>query len=368
MIFELTNEHRKCMGIPEVLSDWELVCIEQGVYCYFEGDIIRKIIYAEDADVKKRQYAMYREYNVTACTKENRTILCPKTVRGKEKKLTASNLEKITAEGVCFYYMDGRVTISNNSTQINLYSSHMAGDMELSWQELADFCDRWVKETTSDDLKKVQEFAQQKRKHCKFKEGDYFRYRIDRRNWGYGRILLNVMEQRKKGIRDWDILMGKPVIIEVFHIMTENADMTVEELENLPTIPSQYLMDNAFYYGEYEIIGQGPLPECPDYPVMYGQSISYTDRNKIMLQCGKIYRELPLEGNKLVPGDFRNNGMGWQIQINADILKACINAGNNAPYWEQDFYYMHEDLRNPKHKEAREAIFRQFQLETIQHT
>ncbi|MBR4083773.1 MAG: hypothetical protein IKK33_05770 [Lachnospiraceae bacterium] len=78
--------------------------------------------------------------------------------------------------------------------------------------------------------------------------------------------------------------MGRPVIIEVFHVLTEDGNLMPNELADLPTIPSQYLMDNALYYGEYQIIGQGPLPNIPDYPIMYGQSISYIDRNKIMFQ------------------------------------------------------------------------------------
>ena len=142
--------------------------------------------------------------------------------------------------------------------------------------------------------------------------------------------------------------------------MTENENLTPEELAELPTIPSQYLMDNALFYGEYQIIGRGLLPETPDYPIMYGQSISYLDRNKIMFQRGDIYREIPLENNKLIPGDFQNNGIWWQINIDANILKDCIEAGDNSPYWNRDLYYMRCDIRNPKHREALEAVLKQF--------
>lgn len=92
-------------------------------------------------------------------------------------------------------------------------------------------------------------------------------------------------------------------------------------LSDLPVLPSQYLMDNVLYYGEDQIIRRGPLPERTDYPIMYGQSISYFNRNKIIFQRGDIYRELPPENNKLIPGDFRNNGIGWKIDIDANLLK-----------------------------------------------
>ncbi len=215
----------------------------------------------------------------------------------------------------------------NEDTQIHLFSSRMAGMNDVSWEGLADFCNTWVRETTEDDLNKLHEF---------------------------------VKAMRKKGIKDWDILMGRPVIIEVFHVLTENGYLTPNELADYATIPSQYLMDNALYYGEYQIIGKGLLPENPDYPIMYGQSISYLDRNKIIFQRGDVYKELPLETNKLIPGDFRNNGMGWQININAGILKECIAAGDNIPYWNRDLYYMRCDIRNPKHRKAPKAVLEQF--------
>ena len=94
------------------------------------------------------------------------------------------------------------------------------------------------------------------------------------------------MTMRKKGIKDWDILMGRPVIIEVFHILTDDGNLT--------------------------------------------------------------------------PGDFRNNGIGWQIHIDANILKECIEAGDNTPYWDRDLYYMRCDIRNPKHRGALEAVLKQF--------
>jgi len=32
-------------------------------------------------------------------------------------------------------------------------------------------------------------------------------------------------------------------------------------------------------------------------------------------QRGHIYREIPLEGNHIVPGDFKNNGIGWSLDL-----------------------------------------------------
>jgi hypothetical protein len=48
---------------------------------------------------------------------------------------------------------------------------------------------------------------------------------------------------------------------------------------------------------------------------MYGQSISATDRNKICFCRGKFYREILLENGQLPDKDFKNNGIGYWLDI-----------------------------------------------------
>lgn len=303
---ELTNEQRRCMGMDMIFSSWDRVEIEHGVIVYFDEDTIRKIIMEDDKS--------YREISITTRTTENRTMLCPKTSRGKVKKLTAANLTKLSGEGVYFNYSGGHVIIANLSTQLTYYSSRLAGIESMAWDSLQKFLDRWVEDTDSNELKKINEFANAKRMHCKFQEGDFFRFPIDRTHYGYGRILLDVEKMRKNGEKFWNILMGKPVVAAVYHIITEDQNVDIEILKRLKSCPSQYVMDNAFYYGQYKIVGHEELPDDIDYPIMYGRSISYTDPDKIMFQRGHTYKEIPLKGNVVVPGDFRNNGIGWTLK------------------------------------------------------
>ena len=42
LIFELTNEQRKYLGLTPVEENWELVKFSDDVYYYFEDDIIKK--------------------------------------------------------------------------------------------------------------------------------------------------------------------------------------------------------------------------------------------------------------------------------------------------------------------------------------
>lgn len=271
---ELTNEQRKYLGLELIDPAWERVEISNSIKPEHE------------------------------------------TGKGKPKRLNAANLQRFHAEGTYFFY-SGYVTLANYTTQQTYYSSYFAGLEPMTEDELQVFLRQWILDTDEVEFQRIQEFATAKRKHCKFKEGDFFRFKIDRTHYGYGRILLDIAKLKKSGVKFWDILMGKPLVISVYHIVTENPEVDTQELSQLKSCPSQFIMDNRFYYGEYEIVGNAPLPENVDYPIMYGRSISGTDRNKIMFQRGRFYHEIPLEGNTLIGEcDFKNNGVGFGLYIN----------------------------------------------------
>lgn len=153
--------------------------------------------------------------------------------------------------------------------------------------------------------------------------------------------------------------------------MTTDPGVSPEILENYTACPAQYIMDNRFYYGDYEIVGNRSIRKevGEEYPVMYGRSIDGRDRDKIMLQIGSLYRELPLEknqvifGNRVVPGISRNNGIGFELLTDKRLLESCIAAGSNAPYWERDAGYAESDIRNPKNREILRAVLLQFGIE-----
>lgn len=359
---ELTNEQRKYLGLELVESSWERVEIPNSSksefvsgkeVLYFDGDVIRKIISIHNS-------GKYLENTVYLKTLENRTMLAPKTERGKAKKLNASNLEQVSAKGMYFCYTGKNVIIANYTTQQTYFSSDIAGLGSISEDGLQDFLRQWISDTDEEELKQIQEFATAKRRHCKFNEGDFFRFKIDRKHYGYGRILLDVMKMEKNGIKFWDILMGRPLVVSVYHIITEYPNVDIQELIKLKSCPSQYIMDNVFYYGEYEIIGNLPLAGDVDYPVMYGRSISYLDSNKIIFQKGPVYKEILLDKNTLIGQyDFKNNAIGCDLNIDKNILEACIEEDSNTPYWENNDYYSKHDVRNPKYKKEYDMIMEQ---------
>lgn len=363
---ELTNEQRKYLGLELIDSTWERVEIsnsikpenESGrVILYFDGDIIRKKI--------SIQYSgSYQEDTVYLKTLENRTMIASKTGKGNPKRLNAVNLQRYNAEGVYFFY-GGYITLGNYTTQQTYFSSYFAGLKPMTEDELQDFLRQWILDTDEAEFERIQAFATAKRKHCKFREGDFFRFKIDRTHYGYGRILLDVMQLKKSGVKVWDILMGRPLVVSVYHIITEDPAVDIQELSKLKSCPSQFIMDNRFFYGEYEIIGNAPLPENVDYPIMYGRSISGTNRNKIMFQRGRFYKEIPLEENNLIGDrDFKNNGINCALHIdNRNILAECIKEDSNAPYWankKEGFTY---DIRNPQYENELVKIMEQMGIE-----
>ncbi len=368
---ELTNEQRAYLGLELVEPSWERVeipnnCVKPELstgrdILFFDGDILRKVIWAHDS-------GSFHESAYRLKTQDNRTMIAPITKRGKPKRLNGVNIQRCTPHGVYVEFSGGTdkrggICIANYTTQQTYYSSSFAGEPYMNTDGLQAFLDKWIADTSTADLAEIQAFAGAKRRRCKYREGDFFRFRYDRRHYGYGRILLDVRQFIKDGGAFWDILMGKALCVSVYHIITENPNVSIEELQSLKSCPSEYMMDNRFYYGEYEIIGNAPLPEnheMIDYPIMYGRSIDGRDKDKICYCRGKEYREIPLAGNTLLEKDFRYSGISYGFHINKTIVEDCIRVNSNEPFWEsQPGVSYAYDLRNPIYQKELEYVQRQ---------
>ena len=218
--------------------------------------------------------------------------------------------------------------------------------------------ERWRAETTPEDLRELACFAAEPRKHIRFREGDFFRFRINRRLWGYGQILLDYGRIRKSKEPFWDVMMCKPVVCAFCRIATPRRDLTPEEADALPRLPSSQMMDNLLFYGGFEIIGHLPV-RVPDYPIHYGAGCGRDPSPK--LQCGSLYRII--EGGTAL-FDYRffeNSGVGYYPDFRLDILEACIRENSNEPYWRwTDGGIWAHDLRDPKYRAELAQVAAQF--------
>ena len=367
LIFELTNEQRKYLGLIPVEEHWELVKFDNGIYYYFEDDIIRKEI--------KVSKNYYHESELNVKTSENRTMILPKTKRGKIKKFNYTVTQSFSPFGTYFTFSADGVIIANYTSQRTYYSETFTEKEKISLDDLKKWLDKWMKETTEEDLEEIEEFKNAKRKHCKFNEGDFFAFKISRREWCFGRILMDVSKLRKdenfEKNKNYGLahLMGKPLIIKVYHKISDNKNIDLKELSECLALPSQAIMDNIFYYGEAVILGNLPLkPEENDMFISVSESISGIDKNIAYLQYGLIYREIPLSDYeklikelKIGAQTLRREGIGFVIDTYK--LKECIEAKSNSPFWEKYKKHNIPDLKNPDHIELKRKIFKAFGLD-----
>ena len=367
LIFELNNEQRKYLGLIPVEEHWELVKFDNGIYYYFEDDTIKKEI--------KVSKNYYHEAELNEKTTENRTMILPKTKRGKIKKFNYTATQSFSPFGTYFTFSTDGVIIANYTTQRTYYSEIFSEKEKISLDNLKKWLDKWMKETTEEDLEEIEEFKNAKRKHCKFNEGDFFAFKISRREWCFGRILMDVSKLRKdenfKKNKNYGLanLMGKPLIIKVYHKISDNKNIDLKELSKCLALPSQAIMDNIFYYGEAIILGNLPLkPEENDMFISVSESISGIDKNIAYLQYGLIYREIPLSDYeklikelKIGAQTLRREGIGFVIDTYK--LKECIEAKSNSPFWEKYKKHNIPDLKNPDHIELKRKIFKAFGLD-----
>ena len=367
LTFELTNEQRKYLGLIPVEEHWELVKFDNGIYYYFEDDIIRKEI------TVKENY--YHESELNVKTSENRTMILPKTKRGKIKKFNYTTTQSFSPFGTYFTFSADGVIIANYTSQRTYYSETFTEKEKISLDDLKKWLDKWMKETTEEDLEEIEEFKNAKRKHCKFNEGDFFAFKLSRREWCFGRILMDVSKLRKdenfEKNKNYGLahLMGKPLIIKVYHKISDNKNIDLKELSECLALPSQPIMDNIFYYGEAVILGNLPLkPEENDMFISVSESISGIDKNIAYLQYGLIYREIPLSDYEKLIKDLkigaqtlRREGIGFVIDTYK--LKECIEAKSNSPFWEKYKKLNIPDLKNPDYIELKRKIFKAFGLD-----
>ena len=360
---ELTNTQRNCFALLPVDPNWERIALKPSPYdrhttvAYLDGTLLRKVILiGED---------LYCEYEVFEELSADRKYLLPKTPKGKPVLLSAATLTKRTMLGMSLSWSRNNghtyIDLYNRSSQKGYYSYDYEDTRSCAENEFDVWVARWCAETSDDDRIELARFAAEPRQHVRFREGDIFRFRINRRLYGYGRILLDYALMRKQKIPFWDILMGKPLACSVYHIVTERTDVTVEELRGLRSLPSVHIMDNKLFYGEFEIIGNIPIGDYEDYPIMYGNSNDARYR-AVLLQWGRLYRRD--DNGTALFRSISHHGISFHLRFKLDVLLSCIAAGSNEPYWIQtDRQLFSQDLRNPKYRAELEQVCRQFELD-----
>lgn len=356
--FRLTNEQRRCFALKEIPDTWEMIKAKPSpyddyeAYLWLDGDTVVKYIASNDTT--------YCEYELNEKVTPDRKYLLPKTEKGKPVLLSSSSIQKRNGTGMRLDYCKTYIYLRNEISRCHYFTNSYLNDNIRDIDCFSRWVDSWCRETTQKDVEDITQFSKQKRIHVKYQEGDVFRFRIGRRLYGYGRILLDFHKLRKSKKPFWDILMCRPLICSVYHIVTDRKDVSPEELKALPSLPSDIFMDDSLYYGEFQIIGNIPVTDNEDYPIMYGNSIKAGEKG-VCYQRGKTYRRI--ENESALYDGFINNGVGFYMHIDLDVLRQCIKENSNQPYWTR--YRQCEvdkDLRNPVHAEKLQKIREQMGL------
>ena len=193
-MFELTNEQRMCFGLTTVQPHWQRIEAKASpyddfkTYLYLDGNCVVKGVMVGSE--------RYCEFGLNEALSEDGLYLLPKTAKGKPVKLSASTIAKRKSVGMCILYRRDSLTLVNANTDRAYFTNSY---VNLQLRELPDFivwAEQWCAETNEEDLVDIAAFANEKRKRVKYIEGDVFRYKIDRRHYGYGRILLDYNKLR----------------------------------------------------------------------------------------------------------------------------------------------------------------------------
>jgi len=380
MKFELSNKQRQYLGLDPIPTTWDKVTLKSDTYrpesiIYFDGDTLKRHIVSTDKEYRENQYE--------ELTKDRRVFL-PKTDKGKEKKLTGSVLESRHPIGVYFVADKfGDIFIGNHTTQTTFYSSRWE-NLKGNQKEItiSESIDSFISESTENHLKDIEEFKNARRKKVKFKAGDIFAFKINRTEYSFGRILLNVDLVRKNNLipkrHGLFNLMGPPLLVTFFAHTSQSKKVDIDELLKAPQLPSDFMMDNIVFYGEYEIIGHRALrDEDFEFPISYGQRL---DREPyVFLQWGLIHVEKPIkEFNKYLEADNQNlpadnpsrriknpygyYGIGFRPHYDAIDIKNTIKNGGVFQFEKCSWYGSQFDLRNPTNNEIKSQIFKAFGL------
>mgnify|MGYP003618694266 CR=1 FL=1 len=381
MNFILNNEQRKVLGLESVQENWTTINLKNQMIVFLDNKTIVKVIEYSETE--------YTEYQLSEIIDEDGLIL-PKTNKGKPKKLSYSSVQSCHKIGIYFKYETkawvNYAMIGNHTTQKTFYSTNFEEINIDTFEKFSAWLHEWQKNFSEKDFFELETFKNETRHNIDIKEGDFFVFKVDKTNFGFGRVLLNIrkLKKDKNIIGHYGLLslMGQPLAIKIYHKINPSKNINLSELKQKKSIPAQYIMDNRLFYGDYEVIGNQPLnPEELDFPIHYnnnikdkkGEVFSYLQYGLLYLETNnptfdttfnisyRHYLDIDKESDFM---KYHNSGIGFDLRLNKKILESCIEKNSNLPYWEDNRYYQEDDLRNPKNQKHLDLIFNFFELDS----
>lgn len=269
----LSNEQRYYYGLAPISSEWDKVVKYSVTYnlhkrseIYLAGNTIKKMIFEQKYLIESEIGGnYYLEFDLDEQT-ENQTILIPKTNRGKKKPWTPSLLMTATymREQLHVKIADDTHCVSSFNSQNDQELPLPKGKVEKS-EDFTRYTEEYIQSLPDDYDKVISDFHTKKRVTVKFGAGDVFRVALSPTTYTYG-LILGI----GRDVIKWDkvpsnhpirSMMAQPIIFRQYNIVTENKNMTPEDLENTSMYPMDMAQDNEILWGTYPIIGRKKLKE-----------------------------------------------------------------------------------------------------------
>ncbi|MDQ6421274.1 immunity 26/phosphotriesterase HocA family protein [Paenibacillus sp. LHD-117] len=260
--FRLTNEQRQYFGLDGIEDDWDEVEIKTGTIVFYQGDVIRKVIHFD----LFRTFT-YKEYDTELFTNSRQFIL-PKSSKGKEKKMTPSNILSFMPTGCTFYVS----LTSNGGNKSMVRAYNIRNNIELPIDndenlnhvsELESWIHDYMNTCPNGYFDKVNKMRETPHRTIKYSTGDVFRFEIDREHYGFGLIIGEVKKLRERAPKNhpWKFLMTVPILIRIFEIKTKDKDLSFKDLFSHRLLRADIMSDAELIWGTHEIIGNKKLAE-----------------------------------------------------------------------------------------------------------
>lgn len=252
--FELSNEQRKHFGLLPVSENWDKEIITDNITVYYDNDIIVKVI----------NYSyVYLEYDSDIHT-NNRKSLTARTSKGREQKITLSNLLKIRGSGVQFSisFEGGGITVYDNRRSLFFIKSYFEDGHISNFNDAANWISKFIQDNQTQYFFWLNDQLKQKRKTQKAKAGDIIAFKISHHEYGFARIIKGIQNRKKNepiiSITN-DSIFPYSLTVATYAFVSDTLEIDIEKLIALQTLPSIYILDNPVHTGEMPIIGNRAL-------------------------------------------------------------------------------------------------------------
>lgn len=387
----LTSEERKYLALSDLSGDWDrmVFCSKTNLWytrvsAFFDGDTIVKVISETKKllDEDSVVYEHYEEYDTKLATSE-RSKLLPLTSRGKPKPLSASSINAVTPFGcrfaiICRSEEDTIICLDNlRSHKIFPIGESDATAAIRSEADFHDFMSYYISTCRDDYFDKLQSFKNSRKVTIKYKPGDIFRMELDRTHYSYGIITGTVKKflampelPERHSLRQ---LMMVPIMVRLYHLVTEDPSLTASELQNVPLGRLIIVGDNDIIWGTHAIVDHKPLaPEDLEFNFICTKIISYSPHATLFTQDMLMHDGMiPAQEYTLyIEWGFAQTSLRYD-QL-SDKLKSFLSDYSSPhggvklsidPYAavpdekHRQYYYYKKNLLNPENQEMLNEIF-----------